>query len=80
MPPMRRQRSRIFECVVLQRPRSTRRTTHDEFGGDCRGRIHLDLARRLSLILPASAALQITNANASGATTGTFTAYVVWEE
>lgn len=32
------------------------------------------------LILPASAALQITNANASGATTGTFTAYVVWEE
>ena len=32
------------------------------------------------LILPASAALQITNANASGATTGTFAAYVVWEE
>ena len=25
-------------------------------------------------------ALQITNANASGATTGTFTAYAVWEE
>lgn len=32
------------------------------------------------LVLPASAALQITNANASGATTGTFAAYVVWEE
>lgn len=32
------------------------------------------------LILPVSAALQITNANASGATTGTFAAYVVWEE
>lgn len=31
------------------------------------------------LILPASAALQITNANASGATTGTFAAYIVWE-
>lgn len=32
------------------------------------------------LVLGASNALQITNANASGATTGTFYAYVVWEE
>jgi hypothetical protein len=32
------------------------------------------------LIIPAGGALQITNANASGATTGTFAAYVVWEE
>jgi len=32
------------------------------------------------LILPVSAALQISNANASGAMTGTFAAYVVWEE
>jgi hypothetical protein len=32
------------------------------------------------LVLGVSNALQITNANASGATTGTFYAYVVWEE
>ncbi len=32
------------------------------------------------LILPVSAALQISNANASGTTTGTFVAYCVWEE
>jgi hypothetical protein len=32
------------------------------------------------LILPVSGALQITNANASGATTGAFYAYCVWEE
>jgi hypothetical protein len=32
------------------------------------------------LVIPVSAALQITNANASGATTGTFYTYVLWEE
>lgn len=32
------------------------------------------------LVLPTSAALQISNANASGTTTGTFACYVVWEE
>jgi hypothetical protein len=32
------------------------------------------------LVLAGTNALQITNANASGATTGTFVAYVVWEE
>lgn len=32
------------------------------------------------LVLAVNNALQITNANASGATTGTFAAYVVWEE
>ena len=32
------------------------------------------------LILPVSNGLQITNANASGATTGTFAAYVLWDE
>lgn len=32
------------------------------------------------LILASTNALQITNANASGATTGTFACYVTWEE